>query len=83
MKVAALDLGSNTFLCLIAEVEKCKITKIYQDEVEIVRLGQGLLQTKKFHPDALIRAESTLLKFSKIIENVIRCSESPRNNQRV
>lgn len=68
MKVAALDLGSNTFLCLIAEVENSLITKIYHDSVEAVRLGQELSKNKKFHPDALIRAEKCLQEFSKIIE---------------
>ncbi len=67
MKVAALDLGSNTFLCLIADVEGQQITKIYDDQVEIVRLGQGLSQSKKFHADALKRADDCLTKFAKII----------------
>jgi len=67
MKVAALDLGSNTFLCLIAEVSNDKITQIYSDTVEIVRLGQGLETTKKFHPEALLRADLCLQKFSEVI----------------
>lgn len=68
MKVAALDLGSNTFLCLIAEVENSQITKIYHDSVEAVRLGQELSKNKKFHPEALQRADKCLQEFSKIIE---------------
>lgn len=68
MKVAALDLGSNTFLCLIAEVENSQITKIYHDSVEAVRLGQELSKNKKFHPEALIRVDKCLQEFSKIIE---------------
>ena len=68
MKVAAIDLGSNTFLCLIAEVSKSAIIKVYSDTVETVRLGQGLDKTKKFHPEALQRAESSLKKFSEIIK---------------
>lgn len=68
MKVAALDLGSNTFLCLIAEVENQEITKIYSDNVEVVRLGQGLSESKKFHPDALQRANKCLAEFAKLIE---------------
>lgn len=67
MKIAALDLGSNTFLCLIAEVHNQEIINIYYDEVEVVRLGQGLSLSKKFHPDALIRAEKCLERFSKVI----------------
>lgn len=73
MKIAALDLGSNTFLCLIAEVEKnqqgqLQITKIYSDEVQVVRLGQELEKNRKFHPDALRRADECLKKFSQTIE---------------
>ena len=65
MKVAALDLGSNTFLCLICEVNHGKIEKIYSDEVQVVRLGQGLAASKKFHPDALARAQKTLAEFAQ------------------
>lgn len=68
MKVAALDLGSNTFLCLIAEVSGDVVTEIYSDEVEIVRLGQDLDKTRKFHPEALQRAGRCLEKFKKTID---------------
>lgn len=68
MKVAALDLGSNTFLCLICEVEHQTITQVYFDEVEVVRLGQGLSQNKEFHPEALRRAKQTLVRFKKYID---------------
>jgi exopolyphosphatase/guanosine-5'-triphosphate,3'-diphosphate pyrophosphatase len=67
MKVAALDLGTNTFLCLIAEVVDGKILKVYSDEVQVVRLGQGVAATKKFHQDALDRARSCLIDFGKRI----------------
>jgi exopolyphosphatase/guanosine-5'-triphosphate,3'-diphosphate pyrophosphatase len=67
MKVAALDLGSNTFLCLICEVQAGRVTQIYSDEVQAVRLGQGLSTAKKIHPEALARAEKTLSYFSKTI----------------
>ena len=68
MKVAALDLGSNTFLCLIAEVENSEITKVYADHSEVVRLGQDLSKSKSFHPDALSRADVCLQKFSELIK---------------
>jgi exopolyphosphatase/guanosine-5'-triphosphate,3'-diphosphate pyrophosphatase len=72
MKVAALDLGSNTFLCLIVEVKAfdggAALEKIYYDAFEVVRLGQGLEQSKSFHPDALVRADACLKKFAEIIE---------------
>ena len=50
MKVAALDLGTNSFLCLIAEVTEGRITQVYSDEVQVVRLGQDVNATGKFHP---------------------------------
>lgn len=68
MKVAALDLGSNTFLCLVADVENQQIKKIHSDDVEVVRLGQGLSVSKKFHPEALRRANQCLERFSKVIQ---------------
>lgn len=69
MKVAALDLGTNTFLCLICEVENGNITKIYHDSVEMVRLGQGVADTKTFHQEALTRADWALAQFAKQIEH--------------
>lgn len=68
MKVAAIDLGTNSFLCLIAEIESGKITKIYSDQVKVVRLGQGVNQTKRFHPDALQRARECLASFAAEIK---------------
>lgn len=68
MKVAALDLGSNTFLCLIAEVDRNAVKAVLHDQVEMVRLGQGLSGSKKFHPEALQRADATLEKFSQVIK---------------
>lgn len=67
MKVAALDLGSNTFLLLVCEVENNRITKIYRDEIQVTKLGQGVHANKRFHPEALLRAEECLKEFSEII----------------
>ena len=69
MKVAALDLGSNSFLCLICEVQQGRITEIYSDEVEIVRLGQGLGSSGIFADEALARADQCLGRFSQVIRN--------------
>lgn len=68
MRVAALDLGSNSFLLLIAEVENGHLKKILHDEVQIVRLGEGLSKNKKFSPEALKRANEALQKFSETIK---------------
>lgn len=67
MKVAALDLGSNTFLLLVCEVESGRITKIYRDEIQVTKLGQGVHATRKFHAEALARAEKCLREYGEII----------------
>jgi len=68
MKVAALDLGSNTFLLLLAEVTAGKVEKVYGDHTRVVKLGQGVQQNKRFHPDALKRAEDCFRDYQKLIE---------------
>lgn len=68
MRVAALDLGTNTFLCLLAEGSAHGISKIHKDMVEVVRLGQGVDKNKVFHPYALSRARACLQGFQKEIE---------------
>ncbi|MFM6926873.1 MAG: Ppx/GppA family phosphatase, partial [Bdellovibrio sp.] len=68
MKVAALDLGTNTFLCLIAEGDKNGISKVHQDLVEVVRLGQGVDKTGELHPEALERARKCLTTFKAEID---------------
>lgn len=67
MKVAALDLGSNSFLCLIANCEKNCSPEIISDTSVVVRLGQGVQQTQRFHPEALQRARKCLTQFKEII----------------
>lgn len=68
-KVAALDLGTNTFLCLIASGDKDGIKKVHRDLMQVVRLGQGVGQTGEFHPDALDRARQCLTEFKKDIDS--------------
>lgn len=73
MKIAALDLGSNTFLCLICEVENNQITNIYEDVIEFVRLAEGMQtipagQEKKITEEALVRAEKAFEKFKILID---------------
>lgn len=67
MRVAALDLGSNTFLCLLAEGTSDSSLLIHEDLTETVRLGQGLKPGGVFHSEALLRADKALQKFSEHI----------------
>lgn len=70
MKVAALDLGTNSFLCLIVEGDKTGIKKVLSDQVRIVRLGQGVDKSGLFKPEALVRARECLTDFKKEINKI-------------
>ena len=85
MRVAALDLGTNTFLLLIADVHANErggaIDKVLQDEARVVRLGQDVHKTRKFHPEALERADQTFAEFARYIgsykcEKILACATS-------
>lgn len=67
MRVAALDLGSNTSLLLIADVEGGVITKVHHDETRITKLGQGVHANRKLHPEALERMEACLSDYARTI----------------
>jgi exopolyphosphatase/guanosine-5'-triphosphate,3'-diphosphate pyrophosphatase len=81
MRVAAIDLGTNTLLCLIADVRNQKIEKVISDKVQVVRLGQGVHENRKFHPEALARADKCLKEFSEEIskhkvDKIVACATS-------
>jgi exopolyphosphatase/guanosine-5'-triphosphate,3'-diphosphate pyrophosphatase len=67
MRVAAIDLGTNTFLLLIAEVENGQVKKVLHDEARVSRLGQAVHATRRFHPEALARAAEAFAQFDSII----------------
>lgn len=64
MKVGALDLGTNTFLLLIAQDDGRGGLLVEKDLSEIVRLGQEVDKTGEFHPEALKRARACLEKYA-------------------
>ncbi|MES2964621.1 MAG: Ppx/GppA phosphatase family protein [Bdellovibrionota bacterium] len=70
MKVAAIDLGTNTFLLLVAEVMGGRIDRVLHDEARVIRLGQGVNQTKRLHPEALARAKECFAEFAHTIQKL-------------
>jgi exopolyphosphatase/guanosine-5'-triphosphate,3'-diphosphate pyrophosphatase len=66
--VAAVDLGTNSFLCLIARQDSNGRIEYLSDEVEVVRLGQDVNKTRQFQPQALDRARKTLRRFRETID---------------
>jgi len=68
MKVASIDIGTNSTLLLIAEFDGYTLLPLYNG-IEITRLGQGVGKTGKFHPDAVRRAFQALKKYKQICED--------------
>jgi exopolyphosphatase/guanosine-5'-triphosphate,3'-diphosphate pyrophosphatase len=71
--LAAIDIGTNTFRLLIAEVQPkvykkndYNIKEIYSERI-ITRLGQGILEKQLFKKEAIDRSIDVLKKFSDTI----------------
>ena len=67
MLKASIDLGTNTCLMLIAEVESGYVKKVLGDYARIVRLGEGVDKTGYLQPDAVERTLSCLGEYKGAI----------------
>jgi len=63
---AVIDLGTNTFRLLIAEVDESGIRQVYSEN-QIARLGEGFSEKKWFRPVAMERAIRILDSFKKTL----------------
>ena len=66
---ASIDLGTNTCLMLMAEIESGQVKKVLGDYARIVRLGEGVDKTGCLLPDAMDRTLTCLGEYRKIISN--------------
>ena len=69
---ASIDIGTNTTLLLIAEVERpsvpgkpATLLRVLHDESRITRLGQGVDDSKSLHPDSIQRVVSALKAYKQ------------------
>ncbi|MBE8221883.1 MAG: hypothetical protein HAW60_04050 [Bdellovibrionales bacterium] len=69
MKIASLDLGSNTFLLFIAEVKNNVITNVIHDETQIIKLAEKVQSTGLLQKETLKRVEKCFKDYSKTINN--------------
>ncbi|KHE92453.1 MAG: Ppx/GppA family phosphatase [Candidatus Scalindua rubra] len=67
MLKASIDLGTNTCLMLMAEVESGYVNKVLGDYASIIRLGEGVDKTRCLQPDAIERTLTCLDEYKKII----------------
>lgn len=76
MKVAVIDLGTNTCNLLIAEIINSKYKILHQSKA-LVKLGDGKIKTNEISSVATIRVRDAFQKHQKIINNYriekVRC----------
>ena len=66
MKIASLDLGTNSLILVVAEWDGTTFTPLFED-VQVVRLGQDLAKRGSLHPMAKRRCLKELRNFSEKI----------------
>ncbi len=66
-RIAAIDIGTNSIRCIIAEVTKEGKYKILDDEKVTVRLGERLAATGLICVEAANRAVTAIQRFQKLI----------------
>jgi exopolyphosphatase/guanosine-5'-triphosphate,3'-diphosphate pyrophosphatase len=69
MKIAAIDIGSNSIHLVIVRAVKGQHPEIIDREKEMVRLGAGTLREHRLSKDTIDRAIITLRRFKKMAEH--------------
>jgi exopolyphosphatase/guanosine-5'-triphosphate,3'-diphosphate pyrophosphatase len=59
VRIAALDVGTNTVRLLVADAEGGHVTDVERGR-DITRLGQGVDATARLHPDAIVRTVDSI-----------------------
>ena len=62
-RFAFIDIGTNTILCLIAEIKSDGSFAVMDDLAEITRLGQGVQRTGFIGPEGEERSRETLRRY--------------------
>jgi exopolyphosphatase/guanosine-5'-triphosphate,3'-diphosphate pyrophosphatase len=70
MRVAAIDIGTNTVLLLVAERGDRGEIRAVEDHATITRLGQGVDETRALHPDAIFRTNACLDAYAATVKRL-------------
>ncbi|RUM45372.1 MAG: Ppx/GppA family phosphatase [Desulfurobacterium sp.] len=68
MKIATVDVGTNSTRLLISEIKNGKVQEIFKTG-KVTRLGQGVREKKKLSKEGIERTINALKEFKEIIEN--------------
>ncbi|MEX2644632.1 MAG: hypothetical protein WD249_00050 [Gaiellaceae bacterium] len=69
MRVAALDLGTNTTRLLVADVEDGRVVEV-ERRTEITRLGEGVDERRKLLPLPIARVRNVLGEYRRRLEEL-------------
>ena len=69
-RIAAIDIGTNSIRCIIAEASNDGTFKILDDEKATVRLGEKLAMTGMISDDASNRAIEAIRRFRKLLDGM-------------
>jgi exopolyphosphatase/guanosine-5'-triphosphate,3'-diphosphate pyrophosphatase len=67
--LAAIDIGTNTFRLLVAEVNKDGVKEVYSERI-ITRLGSGISITNNLNAEAIDNGLAALRKFISVISHI-------------
>jgi exopolyphosphatase/guanosine-5'-triphosphate,3'-diphosphate pyrophosphatase len=67
MRVAAVDIGTNTVLLLVAEARVGATPVAIEERATITRLGEGVDRTRALAPEAVARTARCLDDYAKVI----------------
>jgi len=69
MRVAAIDIGTNTVLLLVAEATAKGLVAV-EEHAAITRLGEGVDRTRKLLPAAIARTNEVIDRYGEIIRRL-------------
>jgi len=70
MRVAAVDIGTNSVRLLVADVDGNGTVQTLERCMHITRLGQGVDATRRLAPDAIARTLTVLAEYRTVIEQL-------------
>ncbi|MBX3197324.1 MAG: Ppx/GppA family phosphatase [Labilithrix sp.] len=70
MPVAAIDIGTNTVLLLVAERDADGSLVAIEEQATITRLGEGVDKTRTLAPAAIARTNAAIDRYAAIVERL-------------
>ena len=70
LRLAAIDIGTNSIRCIVVEGDERGEYRVLDDEKATVRLGEGLAASGRIAPAAWERAREALLRMKKIADGL-------------